>query len=150
MPEHVFTVVARGLSVDAQTNVLTLFGIVSDIGSPVLPVAIPELSIVTLWRRQAGEEGVGFIQRTQFVDPDGNEVAHFDTSFRFETMQQRILGQLTMVPFQRSGCHRIRILIRCDDSLDWQAVAASYPIEITLHPTSAPSLFKTTNAATTD
>ena len=131
MPEHIFTIVARGLTVDAQTNTLTLFAVLEEIGTPHLPAAVFELSVVTLWRRKPGEEGVGFVQQTRFIDPSGEETAHLDQSFRFEKPRHRMIGQVHGFPIRTAGCHRIEVFVRRDDVSSWGAPVASYPIEVT-------------------
>ncbi len=129
MPQHVFTIVARGHAVDVQSNALTLFSVLEEIGAPGLPVAVPQVSIVSLWRRQEGEEGAAFVQRTQLMDPDGNEVAHAECSFRLERPRHRVLSRINMVPFQRAGCYHFEILFRPEDQTAWSRVC-SYPIEV--------------------
>jgi hypothetical protein len=131
MPEHVFTVAARGLTVDAQTNTLTLFAVLEEIGAPHFPAAVFELGVVTLWRRIPGEEGVGFVQQTRFIDPSGEEIAHLEQTFRFDKPRQRMIGQIHGFPIRTAGCHRIEVLIRRDDEPSWGPRVACYPIEVT-------------------
>lgn len=142
MPEHIFTVAAKGLTVDAQTNTLTLFSVIEELGAPPsLPAAVPELYLVTLWRRRSQEEGVGFVQRTRFSDPEGKQLAVVEQSFRMEKTRHRIIGHVHMFPIQSAGCHRIDVFVRRDDALDWGAPVASYPIEVLARdPGSAQSL----------
>jgi hypothetical protein len=131
MPEHVFTIASRGLTVDAQTNTLTVFSILEELGAPPqFPVALPELSLVTLWRRRPGEEGVGFVQRTRFIDPVGGELAVLDQAFRMEKPRHRMIGHIHMFPIRSAGCLRIEIFIRRDDDQNWGPPVASYPIEV--------------------
>lgn len=129
MPEHVFSTVARGRAIDAQSNVLSLFDVVEEIGAPDFPAAVPVLHVVTLWKRQNNEEGMGFVQRIRVLDPDGKEVGHVDTSFRMEKPRHRVLCSLIMIPFKRTGCHRFDISIRSDGAQDWAQVC-SYPVEV--------------------
>jgi hypothetical protein len=138
MPEHVFTVAARGLTVDAQTNTLTLFAVLEEIGAPHFPAAVFELGVVTLWRRMPGEEGVGFVQQTRFIDPSGEEIAHLEQTFRFDKPRQRMIGQVHGFPIRTAGCHRIEVLVRRDDQPSWGEPEANYPIEVTSAQGQAP------------
>ncbi len=132
MPEHIFTIVARGHTIDFQTNVLTLFAILEELPAPPkFPVAFPELSVITLWRRLPGEEGVAFVHRTRFLEPDGEESAVFDQTFRFDRPRHRMIGQIHLFPIRKAGCHRIEVLIRRDDESSWGTPVARYPIEVT-------------------
>lgn len=131
MPEHVFTVAARGLTIDAHTNNLTLFAVLEEIGAPHFPAAVFELGVVTLWRRMPGEEGVGFVQQTRFIDPSGEEIARMEQAFRFDKPRHRMIGQVQGFPIRTAGCHRIEVLIRRDDDPSWDAPVARYPYEVT-------------------
>jgi len=131
LPEHVFTIIALGHAIDTQTNGVTLFSIVEEIGWPFLPVAVPSLSVVTLWRRLEGEEGVAFVQRTRLVDPSGEEIFHQDQSFRMDRQRHRNLGMIQMVPFQAYGCHRLEIQLRKEDERSF-AFVFRYPLDVNL------------------
>jgi len=131
MPEHVFTVAARGLTIDAQTNTLTLFAVLEEIGAPHLPAAVFELAVITLWRRKPDEEGVGFVQQTRFIDPLGEEIGRLEQTFRFDKPRHRMIGQVHGFPIRTTGCHRIEVLIRRDDEPSWGKPVACYPIEVT-------------------
>ncbi|MBE3070486.1 MAG: hypothetical protein IMZ55_16310 [Acidobacteria bacterium] len=131
MPEHVFTLAARGHAVDAQTNTLTIFSVVEEIGAPGLPVGIPQLSVITLWRRQKGEEGVAFVQRTRLVDPTGSEVFHFDQEFRLEKARHRSLGTVEMLPLEKPGAYNIEVQIRKADDATFSTVA-TYRLDVSV------------------
>jgi len=137
MPDHVFTIVARGHVIDAQTNTLTLFSVVEQLGGPSLPLNIPELSIVTLWARTGGEENAGYEQRTRIVSPDGSELRHVDVPFRFEKPRMRVLLGLQGLPIEMLGTYHVEILIRRAGDPNWSAPLAKYPIEVSLPPSPA-------------
>jgi len=130
LPEHMFTLVARGHSVDVQTNTLTLFSILEQISWPALPFRIPEFVVATLWSRKAEEDGVQFTQRTRFVDPDGAVIVDYQTPFVLERPRQRILNTFASIPFEKRGIHRIEICLRRHDVPDWGAAVTSYPLEV--------------------
>ena len=130
MPEHVYTVAALGHSVDTQTNNVTLFSILERIGVTDLPLRMPGFTVVTLWLRQPGDEGVSFAQRICLVDPDGGTVEAFENSFTFERPRQRIIGVLAGVPFEKTGIHRIEVYLRKTDDQSWGEHLAAYPIDV--------------------
>lgn len=129
MPEHVFTIVARGHAVDAQTNTLTAFCILEELAAEGFPVAVPELTVITLWFRRSGDEGVTFMQRTRLMDPSGEEVFRGDLSFRMDKRRHRNFVKVAMVPFKEQGTYTLEILIRRDGSDSWQS-AARYPLDV--------------------
>ena len=133
MPQHVFTVIARGHAVDAQTNQLTLFGVIETVGAPSAPVRLPEISIVTLWSRNEDETGIEFVQRTRLLDPSGNQEQCFETNFRLDRPRMRIIAQLTGVRFESSGTYHIEIGCRAADGVEtWPEPSAMYPIVVDL------------------
>ena len=131
MPEHVFTVAAVGHSVDAQSNTLTLFSILEQVGSVQFPGRIPQLTVATLWRRQEGEQGVPFIQRIRLVGPDGTLVGEFENTCKFERARHRMLTILGNLPFNKIGLHRFEVYIKREDAQDWGSPVTSYPINVT-------------------
>ena len=130
MPEHVFTVVALGHSIDAQNNNVTLFCVLEQIGAVSFPVRIPAFSLVTLWRCRADETGGTFTQRTRLVDPDGKERVSSELSFAVDRPRQRVVNVFGNVPFEKAGTYRFEVYIRPDDAPDWGTPAASYPLEV--------------------
>lgn len=132
MPDHVFTVVAKGTSVDSQTNSLSLFSVLESIGAPGLPVAVPELVLATVWYRRPGEEDLTFVQRARLADPDGREIATAEISFQLTKPRHRVFNRFRMVPFHRTGLHRIEVQIRREDESSWSRPVASYPLDVDL------------------
>ena len=143
MPEHTFTVVARGHAVDAQTNCLTLFSVLEQLKGPALPFGLPGLDIVTLWSRRPGEENVAFVQRTRLVAPSGREVFRSDTSFTMDRARHRVLLSVARVPFEESGLYRVEVLVRRQDSEQWSDAVVVYPLEVTVQvPRAEPALLE--------
>ncbi len=133
MPEHIFTVVARGHSIDAQTNQVTLFGVVEAVGASALPVVVPELAIVTLWCRSDGDEGAEFVHRVRVLGPAGDELTAFEAQFRFDKPRMRMVGQLRACRFEREGRYHVEITVRpVDQPNAWSPPCALFPIEVQL------------------
>jgi hypothetical protein len=53
-----FAIVAQGVSIDRLTDRLTIFNIFERIASPRFPILVPEISFVTVLRREAVEPEV--------------------------------------------------------------------------------------------
>ncbi|HUS45274.1 MAG TPA: hypothetical protein VM219_04495 [Phycisphaerae bacterium] len=132
MPTHVFTLAALGHAVDAQTNTISLYSILEQIGGPTLPLTLPSFVILTLWQRNEGEEGVKYVQRTSLVDPDGEETFHQDAEFEMPKPRHRMFLAVAGAPFKKSGVYQIKVRLRQSDERDWQRDVASYPIEVRL------------------
>lgn len=130
MPEHVFTLAARGYSVDSQRNDVTLFSLIEEVGSTSLPALMSELVIITLWRRTEEEIGARMTQRTRVVAPDRSVLAQFDTSFVCDRPRQRIQTVIVGFPFRKAGTHRVEVYIRHEGETEWGQCRASYPIEV--------------------
>ena len=132
MPEHIYTFVSRGVSVDVLTNSLSAFSLLEGLSVSGLPRAVPELAVVTLWLRQPGEEGVPFEQRVSILDPTGHEVAHSDSLFTFDAPRHRVLTLLTMVPFAHVGMYRFEVCLKQKGDSCWSPPVARYPIDVRL------------------
>lgn len=132
MPEHIFSVVTCGYSVDVQSNTLTLFSIVEQVNSPVIPFNFPGFTLVTLWHRNDGEEGATFEQQTRLLDPDNNQVSEFSQSFVMNRLRCRVISQIVNVPFRKTGLYNLEVYIRSEDSQEWSGVVARYPISVAI------------------
>lgn len=132
MPNHVFTIVARGHAVDVQTNQLTVFGIVEGIGAPSAPFRIPELSIVTLWSGEEAELGVEFMQRVRILDPDGRPIHTIQTGFGLERQGVRLIAVLQRLKLDREGVHHFEVCWRRNDNEHWSSPVARYPVRVSL------------------
>ncbi len=132
MPEHIYTFVSRGFSVDALTNSLSAFSLLEAFSVSGLPKAVAELAVVTLWLRQPGEEGVPFEQRVSIVDPTDHEMAHSDSSFTFDAPRHRVVTLLTMVPFAQVGTYRFDVCLKQKGDSSWSPPVARYPIDVRL------------------
>jgi hypothetical protein len=144
LPKHLLTVVAQGHSVDAQTNNLTIFSVLEEVSAFEFPVALPQFSVVTLWERCQGEEGVSFVQRTRLLDPEGVEVFHFDNEFRLEKPRHRSLGNIGMVPFHEPGKYVFEIQVRKADETEFVSVA-EFPLRVRAASKPEDSLFPSTH-----
>ncbi len=143
MPEHIFTVAARGHVIDAQTNTLTLFCVIEQLGGPVLPLRAPELCVITLWGRRAGEEDVQFVERVLIRRPDDSEALHVDLTFRLEKPRIRTVAGIAGLPIEQIGRYCIEVLLRRADCDAWGAPVAQYPIEVSLtSPKGSAGLFE--------
>ena len=131
MPKHIFTVVVRGQSVDVQTNNITLFSVLEEIGASEVPFAFPDFAVVSLWKREPGEEGVRFVQRTSLVDPSGKEVFSADITLGFEKSRQRSIVIMQAAPFATTGEYHLVIRIRREGGEEWSLVT-DYPLEVRL------------------
>ena len=130
MPEHVFTVMAVGHSVDVQSNTITLFSVLEQVGASGLPARMPPFTVATLWRRTSGEEGVSFAERIRIVDPEGEEIVDTENSFTFERPRQRVLLTLGNLPLKKTGVHRLEVYIRRDGEETWGEAVTRYPIDV--------------------
>lgn len=129
MPDHLYTIVARGHAIDAQTNALTLFHVVEQIQGE-LPFVLSELSLVTVWQRTPEDAGMTFDHRTGLVAPSGQEVFHFEQSFQMTKPRHRVLCVVQGIRFSESGCHRVEVQLRKADDGNWPAPVAAYSVDV--------------------
>jgi hypothetical protein len=130
VPEHTFTIAALGHSVDAQTNNMTLFSVLEQIGPPQLPVRLAQLTLVTLWRREEGDLGVEFTQRLAIMDPDGEEVASLEQSFVLDRPRLRTFSVVGNLTFSKMGTYRFEVRLKRADEQEWGAPVACYPLDV--------------------
>jgi hypothetical protein len=130
LPNHLFTIVARGHATDAQTNALTLFHVVEQIQGEALPFVVSELSLITVWQRTSEEADIAFEHRTKLVGPSGKEVFHLDQSFQMTKSRHRVLCVAQGIPFSELGPHRVEVQVRKAGQADWPPPSSVYTIEV--------------------
>lgn len=121
-----------GHAVDAQSNTITLFSVLEQVGGPNLPLALPTFVIVTLWQREEGEEGAKFFQRTRLIAPDGEEIFNLEADFRLHKIRHRMFLTVGGTPFKMEGRYNIEVSIRREEAGGWGEPVAVYPIQVAI------------------
>ena len=132
LPLQASTIVAKDFVVDANTNTISIFSVVERIGASVSSIRLPELVLLTLWRRNEHELGSTLVQRVRLLNPDGDEILSEDVPFQGDNPRHRINARMQMLPFDTSGVHVFEISVRADDVEEWGEPVARYPIEVAL------------------
>ncbi len=132
MPELLYAIVAKDFIIDAQTNNISIFSVLERIGASVSSVRLPELVLLTLWRRNENELGSTLVQRVRLLKPNGDEILSRDVSFRGDYPRHRVNLRMQMLPFDSSGAYVFEISVRADDVEGWGEPVARYPIDVAL------------------
>lgn len=77
-------------SVDQRTNVLSVFGLIEEVGSPTFPFVIPKLSLIAVFEKASDESATPTV------------------SIRVTINEQQVFGQDSNLDFQ--SLNRIRVL----------------------------------------
>ena len=130
MPEHVFTIPALGHAIDAETNNLTIFSVLEQLGSAAFPFVVPQFSIVTLWERRPGEEDADLEYSMRVIDPNGTEVVAGVQPFRLVQPRHRMVVKVAGARFMVAGTHRIDVRCRRVGEPEWGPVAGTFRITV--------------------
>ncbi len=128
-----------GHAVDAQSNTVTLFSVLEQVGGASLPIALPSFVIVTLWQREEGEDGTKFFQRTRLLGPDGEEIFNLEGDFRLEKPRHRMFLTVGGTPFKQEGRYNIEVSIRREEDGTYGKPAAMYPIQVAIADVPSPT-----------
>jgi hypothetical protein len=105
-----FFIVSEELSVDQQTNRLSLFNILEQISGPNFPLMLVSAVAVSLWVAEPGDEERDF-QCTLRIIPPGGDQRDFTTNFRFRSRRHRIIQRLQGFQLNEPGLLRVEMLL---------------------------------------
>lgn len=105
-----FFIVSEEISVDQQTNRLSLFNILEQIAGPNFPLALFSVTAVSLWVTEPGDEERDF-QCTLRIIPPGGEHRNLTSNFRFRSRRHRVIQRLQGFPINEPGVLRFEVLL---------------------------------------
>lgn len=113
MPKLEYFVVCESISVDRETNRVSLFNIVEDI-QPLTKGEnghiIAQMVAISAWNREPGDEDKDF-QLIVRIHAPGDDPHDFPLNFRMDRPRHRLLLRLQGVPAQRPGELRFELLL---------------------------------------
>lgn len=105
-----FFLVSKEISVDQQTNRMSLFNVIEQLVSPEFPFPLPFATAVSLWVAENGDVGQDFQCILRTVLPDG-VIHEFPTNFTFKTRRHRVIQRIQGVPISQPGLLRFEVLL---------------------------------------
>jgi len=105
-----FFLVSEELSVDQQTNRLSLFNVLEQIASPNFPLVLLTAVAVSLWVADPGDD-INDFQCTLRVIPPNGEPRDFPSNFRFRSNRHRVIQRLQGFPINEPGVLRFEVLL---------------------------------------
>ena len=115
--QHRWSILCRESSIDSQTNNISLFNILEQVGIDAEVFAekkggaIPmNLELVTLWEKQVEEEGVDAEVEVELQEPDGKPLGKFPYTISVPKRRHRHLVKLNGLPVtEKSGRYTFKI-----------------------------------------
>ncbi len=105
-----FFLVSEDISVDQQTNRLSLFNVIEQLTISNFPFPLPFAASVSLWVAEDGDEGQDFQCILRILLPDGKK-HDFPTNFNFKTRRHRVIQRIQGVPISKPGLLRFEVLL---------------------------------------
>lgn len=106
-----FFIVSEELSVDQQTNRLSLFNVIEQIAGPIFPLVWSAVA-VSLWVAEPGDEERDFQCTLRVITP-GGEPRDFTSNFTFRsrTRRHRVIQRLQGFSTKEPGLLRFEVLL---------------------------------------
>jgi hypothetical protein len=135
---HVWSILCSKVSVDRETNNVSLFEILESVQFMIsTAVTYPanflfDANLVTLWARQDRSEPNEGEMRVRLLAPNGDQLAMVSNSFNFQSsLRARVIGKFNTIRVAGEGVHEWEISYRQSSQEDWRIVA-SIPLEISV------------------
>jgi len=105
-----FFVVSEDLSVDQQTNRLSLFNVLEQIAGSDFPLVLQSAAAISCWVAEAGDEGRDFQCMLRVILPNARQY-DFPSNFRFGARRHRVIQRLQGFPIDEPGVLRFEVLL---------------------------------------
>ncbi|MEW6659609.1 MAG: hypothetical protein AB1424_13190 [Thermodesulfobacteriota bacterium] len=102
-----FFIVCEDLSIDQQTNRMSLFNVIEQMMAPNFPL-IYSGSAISLWVSEPGDDELDFQCTLRVVFPDGSH-RDFPSNFRFRSRRHRVIHRLEGIPINEPGTLRFEV-----------------------------------------
>ncbi len=139
MMRHVFTVPCSQVSVDQESNSLSMFETIDSLqvglkSEPEYPFVVPLSGVlVNLWTREDPAVPVRGRQRLRLVGPSGEELGAFEVDIDLESsLRSRHLTRFDSIRFGGPGRHEWEVHFRTADDDDW-TLATRIPFDLDVH-----------------
>ena len=139
MIKHIWSVLCRMASFDAQTNSVSLLSTIEAVTimgdpSPTTP-SILEAELVSLWSRDDSNQPVSGKMRAQFIDPTGKDSPPIVLEINLlQSMFHRTRINIGGIPIILKGLHSFTVELQEDNSDSWELVATIPLLVLTEKP----------------
>jgi hypothetical protein len=103
-------VVSESVSVDQQTNRLSLFNVIEQVASTKFPSVLPAAVAVSMWMADAGDDVRDFQCTLRFTLPNGKQ-HEFASNFKFRARRHRVIQRVEGFPLNEPGMLRFEVLL---------------------------------------
>jgi len=105
-----FFIVSEEVSVDQQTNRLSLFNVLEQITAPDFPSMLLSGAAVSLWVAEPGDDELDFQCTLRIITPGGGH-REFPSNFTFRSSRHRVIHRIQGVPIKEPGVLRFEVLL---------------------------------------
>ncbi len=103
-----FFVVSESVSVDQQTNRLSLFNVLEQVASINFPSVLPSAVAVSMWMAEDGDDVRDFQCTLRITLPNDNR-HEFASNFKFRARRQRVIQRVEGFPLNEPGVLRFEV-----------------------------------------
>lgn len=112
-----FFVVSNSVAIDQTTNSASVFEILEATMTPGFPLIIPRCVAMSLWRREAGDEGLDFQLLLRVTTPDG-EIHELPSNFRMSEARHRMMQRIQGLTLRAAGELRFEVILNGKHAAD--------------------------------
>lgn len=146
MPKPVYIVCANSVTVDRESNFVSILNVIEkldvtvqidktpDGGRPTSRFHITEAQAVAVWSKVPGDDGKEFESQFRITSPEGTVSESPIVPFEFEKgkLLHRFILKINVMPFHESGTLQIESAVRKKGTNTWQSQSYEIVIERTV------------------
>jgi hypothetical protein len=145
MPRPVYSLFAEKISIDQESNLVSLFGVIEKldivlwrVGTEVPPqkkLGILGGKLISVWGKIPGDNGKKFEFEIDLEFPGGHGGSTGVTPWEFpkDAIFHRFITEVQIPPMPESGILSIITKVRRKGSKTWQRQVTEIPVNVTIH-----------------
>lgn len=106
-----YFLVCESVSIDQETNKISLFNVLEGAQGKSFPVIIPTIAAVSAWNRQSGDEDTDYQIILRMQLPGEVEKKDFRTNIRLDQQRHRVIQRIENIQINQPGELIFEVLI---------------------------------------
>jgi hypothetical protein len=111
MPKLEYFIVCESVSVDQQTNRVSLFNVIEEVWSSRFPATISQAIATSAWHREPADEHVDYQVQLRIYAPGEDSYKEFPVNVKIEKDRHRIFHELANLRVSQPGNLKFEVLI---------------------------------------
>ncbi len=122
-----YFLVCEGVSVDRQTNRISLFNVLEQVSVMRFPIPLPQVVAISAWNRETSDEGIEHQMTLRIHAPGVEQPSEYRVNVRLENERHRVMHQMQNIQITQPGELRFEILANGEHKAEHLVTIIEHP-----------------------